>query len=385
MNATYRIQLNKDFTFSDARKLVPYLARLGISHLYASPIWRARAGSMHGYDVVDPTSFNPELGTAADFHALADAVRAHGMELMVDVVPNHVATGAENPWWTDVLLNGPSSYWASAFDIDWDAGNGKVVLPVLGAPYADVLEKGELRLEMDGGALWAEYYDERFPVRPARGVSVERANGDPAVLHDILEDQHYRLAWWRTSAHAINYRRFFDITHLAGVRVEDPDVFDASHGLVHVLTEERAVAALRIDHIDGLYDPRRYLERLATFGADIFVEKILEANEALPAGWPVHGTTGYDFATTVGDLFVDADGLEKLRAFTATYTGDVRSFAEIVNDGKRLVLHTLFRPELTRLAQRLHAIAAGDVRARDLDPAAITETIAEMSVALPVY
>ncbi|MEO8716206.1 MAG: alpha-amylase family glycosyl hydrolase, partial [Acetobacteraceae bacterium] len=234
--ATMRLQLHKGFTFADAARLAPYMARLGVSHLYASPILTARAGSMHGYDVVDPTRVNPELGGEDGFRRMVAALRAENLGLIVDIVPNHMAIGAANPWWQDVLRHGRASAHGDVFDIDWYNGNplldGKVLLPVLGAPYGEALADISIA---PGPEL--RYFDNRFPIRPEDEAQANGAEGR-AQLHLLLERQHYRLAFWRTAGDEINWRRFFDINELAGVRVEEPRVFEAIHATLFRLHAE---------------------------------------------------------------------------------------------------------------------------------------------------
>lgn len=255
-SATLRLQFHRGFTFADAEGLVPYFARLGISHLYASPIAVARPGSQHGYDVIDPTRVNPELGGEQGLRALSSALSRAGMGLIVDIVPNHMAADTANAWWADVLRHGRTSRFARLFDIDWDAGDGKILLPILGRPLDEVLADGELRREGDAFV----YFSHRLPA----------ADGG-------LEHQHWRLAWWRSAGDRINWRRFFDINELVCLRVEEPEVFEAVHALPLRLHAEGLVDGLRIDHVDGLTDPAGYCRALRARlkpGAYLVVEKI---------------------------------------------------------------------------------------------------------------
>jgi len=270
--STYRLQFHAGFKFRDAANIVPYLAKLGITHLYASPYLKARPGSTHGYDVIDHCSLNPEVGSRTDYDAWIDAMHRHGLHHILDIVPNHVGVATnDNTWWNDVLENGPSSRFGQFFDIAWRSSprpelHDKVLLPLLGSPYGEVLEQGELKLSHEGGRFWVGYYDRRFPVsprtNPARGgetpeQAVARLNGTPGdarsfdALHELLEAQAYRLSYWRTASHEIHYRRFFDINTLAGLRVEVAEVFAATHGLLRELLAETAVDGVRVDHPYG--------------------------------------------------------------------------------------------------------------------------------------
>ena len=286
-SATLRLQFHRDFTFADAAARVPYFARLGISHLYASPIATARPGSQHGYDVIDATRVNPELGGEEGLAALSSALAAAGLGLVLDIVPNHMAADAANAWWADVLRHGRASRFARWFDMDWEA-NDKVLLPILGRPLDEVLAAGEL--ERDGDAF--RYFSHRLPA----------VDGD-------LESQHWRLAWWRSAGDRINWRRFFDINELVCLRMEEPDAFEAVHALPLRLHREGIVDGLRIDHVDGLTDPAAYCRALRARlkpGAYLVVEKILLGGESLPADWACDGTTGYDFMDEVNALQHDA-------------------------------------------------------------------------------
>ena len=291
VRATYRLQLTRDFTFADAEGIAPYLRDLGISHVYASPVTTAQPGSTHGYDVIDPTRINPELGGEEGFRRLAGRLRAEGMGMIIDIVPNHMSvTGGANPWWNDVLEHGRASRFARSFDIDWDA---PILLPFLGAPLHEAIGRGDLSLERSEGKAWVVAYgSDRYPLR----ADIDQ-DGD---LADLLERQHYRLAWWRTANDALNWRRFFTITGLAGVRVEDDAVFEATHALYFRLYAEGLIDGVRVDHVDGLADPAGYCRklraRLDALGpgrrAYFVVEKILGAGERLPDDWGVDGTTG---------------------------------------------------------------------------------------------
>jgi (1->4)-alpha-D-glucan 1-alpha-D-glucosylmutase len=417
--ATYRLQLRGGVGFEAAAGLVPYLARLGVSHLYLSPILTAREGSSHGYDAVDFNEIDPALGGQAGFERLGEVLRAHGLGLLLDFVPNHMGIGAGNHWWQEQLREGRRA--PPRFDIDWQAlagaTPGRVLLPVLGEPYGSVLASGDLRLLLDeaGGLPAAGYFDHRFPLDPetfglidpelpallgmaprpeARIRALLDAASEPSRLHPILEAQPWRLAHWRAAAHLLNYRRFFDITDLVGVRMEDPAVFDASHALILDLVARGRLQGIRLDHIDGLRDPALYLDRLQAAlrratGRDepfwVLVEKILGPGEVLPSSWPVSGTTGYEVLGTLAAPFLDPSGLERLGRLYQEVTGDGRDFARIAREAKRLVLERLFPGELRRLVQQASALAGQDLASRDLPPGVLREAIIAYIVALPVY
>ncbi|MCH8026054.1 MAG: malto-oligosyltrehalose synthase [Chloroflexi bacterium] len=393
-SATYRLQCSASVQFDDARALVPYLSLLGVTELYTSPLLAARPGSSHGYDVVDPTRLNPELGGEPAFERLSAALRQHGMGLLLDIVPNHMVAGPENPWWADVLARGAASPHANVFDIDWQAGGGKVVLPILDAALREVVERGELSVELDEDVPCLRYQDVRLPLADATHpaarafLGTSAAAADVGQLNQLLAAQHYRLAYWRTGRAEINYRRFFDVNDLAGVRVEDEDVFDATHALLLRLATAGQATGLRIDHIDGLYDPLQYLRRLQSRLPDdgdfyLLVEKILTGEEQTPDGWPVAGTTGYDFLNTVSGLFVDAAGLASLRASYAEFTGLDTTLAEVARQQKLRVAQELFPAELASLARQLRALAGEE--ARDLSDENLCTALAAVAASFPVY
>jgi (1->4)-alpha-D-glucan 1-alpha-D-glucosylmutase len=379
--ATYRMQFHKDFRFRDATRLVPYLARLGVSHVYASPFLKARPGSTHGYDVVDHNAVNPEIGTEDELHELIDSLRAHGMGLVIDLVPNHMGVlHADNGWWLDVLEKGPSSPYARFFDIDWTPG--KLLLPVLGEHYGEALESGNLRVR--GGNLC--YFDHQFPLNEKSRKGLKKIR-NPLDLHRLLEQQHYRLAFWRVASDEINYRRFFEITDLAGVRVEDKVVFDATHALARRLAARGGIDGVRIDHPDGLADPREYFERLSRIFPRrwIVVEKILADHERLPEDWPVHGTTGYRFANVLTGVFVDPGAEARFDRVYRRFTGQSESFAEIAYRSRLLIMGTTLVAELQMLANWLARIAAGNRRTRDYTATGLRRAIAEIAARFPVY
>ncbi|HSU36454.1 MAG TPA: malto-oligosyltrehalose synthase [Propionibacteriaceae bacterium] len=355
-SSTYRLQIQRDFTLDDATSIVGYLRELGAGAVYLSPVLQSTSGSQHGYDTVDPSRIDQDRGGAAGLTRLIEAARDAGLGVVIDIVPNHLGISApvENPAWWDVLKLGQGSAYANWFDIDWS--RGRLVLPVLGDDPEFALVDGELR-----------YFEHRFPLAPGSWADGD----DPAAVHDR---QHYELVHHSRGNTELNYRRFFAVTTLAGVRVEDPEVFAGIHALVREWPAA-GVTGLRIDHPDGLVDPAEYLERLRAIAPDqwITVEKILEAGERLPADWPVSGTTGYDAMREVNGLFIDP-GAEP--AFTDLYqrlTGDRQSIAEHIEVGKRMVVTTLLPAEIRRMAALVPEVA-------DAGPA-----LAEIAVAFEVY
>jgi (1->4)-alpha-D-glucan 1-alpha-D-glucosylmutase len=528
--ATYRIQFNANFTFDDAKSIAAYLAALGITDIYASPILRARKGSSHGYDVVDAASLNPELGSDADFDALHDELKRLDLGFLLDVVPNHMAASPENAWWMSVLENGQHSRFLHYFDIDWSPVTAqgttvtKVLLPILGRPYGEAVEAQEIQLGFDRDGFYFSYYEHRLPLAPesyrivlrecvdslpAEGVAIElrelvegeesvpnskflketiwriyeqdadfrdaleRAirhfNGEPGLsesfndLDALLDAQWYRLAYWRIASEKINYRRFFDVTDLVGVRVENPEVFEARNRRTLDLIAEGKVTGLRIDHIDGLYDPIGHMKKLqlrlgevsaqcavrsaqededslsahrALRGAQededslsahralrsaqededslsahralrsaqededslsahralrtahsfyIIVEKILTDDEELPRAFPVSGTTGYDFLSSVNNVFVDGEGLAQLDAFYRAFTGIRQSFADVAYERKKQVIHELFSGEMRALGEQLGSLAMLDRNARDFAPSELAAALTEVTACLEVY
>lgn len=360
--STYRLQLHSDFTFDDALAIVDYLDGLGITHLYVSPVVASVQGSRHGYDVVDPTRIDDELGGRERLEALATAAHGHGLGLILDIVPNHLAATAENPWWWEMLRDGPNAAHADAFDVDWS--QGRIVLPVLDRPLDDAIGSGNVTVhngEVRVGAL-------RLPTR-----SDDRpggtGDGDSVDVRSVLDRQHYELIDWKEPRR--NYRRFFDVDSLVGVREEDPAVFEDRHALLLELLRSGVADGLRVDHIDGLRDPVGYLRRLRErTGGDtsIVVEKILTGEERLREQWPIEGTTGYDAMTDLDDLLVDPAGWDTLAA--ANRAEGTLPFARIEHDAKRFVLHELFTPELERLTR---------------DHPQLKDALVELTVALPVY
>jgi (1->4)-alpha-D-glucan 1-alpha-D-glucosylmutase len=526
--STYRLQFHAGFTFRDAAAIVPYLHDLGLTHAYASPYLKARPGSTHGYDVIDHCALNPEVGTEAEYEAWVGAMRSRGMGHVLDIVPNHVGVATnDNRWWNDVLEHGPTSRYAHYFDIAWRGSprpqlHDKVMLPLLGGHYGDVLEKGELQLKFEHGAFAVHYYDRRFPISPrtygsilgrnAAAIARSAERHDPAIheyravlrmaddlqgpddpgaalpggaaeaeevkqrlgalaadsaavrqlieqnlaefngrpgdphsfdpLDDLLNDQSYRLAYWRAAPDEINYRRFFDINDLAALSMERPEVFEDTHALILRLVAEGKVDGLRVDHPDGLYDPKQYFERVQTAAGQetewarssspsllysgervgargsaqsgignrqsaietaphpnrlpgvpgrgdkavyVVAEKILAPDEPLPDDWAVHGTSGYDFLNMANGLFVDA---AKEAAFTSLYqdfTGERSNFDDLVYAKKRLILDIALASELQMLAHRLDRLAQKDRHSRDFTLTGLREALREVIACFPVY
>ncbi|HEX6560253.1 MAG TPA: malto-oligosyltrehalose synthase, partial [Longimicrobiales bacterium] len=442
--STYRLQVNADFPFARVTELIDYFKRLGVGDLYFAPVFQARPRSPHGYDVINPGRFNREVGDEAEFEALSRALRAERIGLVLDIVPNHMAASEDNPWWRDILEHGQSSLASRFFDVEWDAPGceDRIVLPVLGRELSDALAAGEVKIAYHDGELVTAYFTRRFPLDPGtyglvlRNVDVStaplvaaaeaiapRSNASPhekesrrisgnaleqqlriwagqnrnrqrleqalASLQPddvagILAAQAYRLEFWRTGTRRINYRRFFDITDLAGVRVEDDDVFLTTHALILQLIRTGQIDGVRIDHVDGLRDPAGYLQKLRDTIADsyVIVEKILAPGEELREGWAVEGTTGYDFTGLVAGYYCEPDGLARLRSAYHERTGLPR-FAEIVYRKKKYVMDALFAGELGSLTTALGRVAR--MLDHDIADDALRECILEVSASLEVY
>ena len=395
--ATYRVQLHAGFTLDHAAAIVPYLADLGVSHLYASPVFQARPGSTHGYDVVDHSRVSEELGGEAGFERLTDALRAHGMGLVLDIVPNHMAIGEENRWWWDVLERGRASRYARYFDIDWEPPEPRlrdvILLPFLPDHYERVLEAGDIRLVRDGERILVAHGDRRFPLDPSTGggvttdAEIATINGDPDRLDALLGAQHWRLAHWHAASQDLGYRRFFDVNALIGLRQEDPDVFRDTHALVLRWVEEGRVEGLRIDHPDGLRDPAAYFARLraAAPNAWIVAEKILVPDEPLPADWPIEGTTGYRFANLATGLQVDHAGQPGLDTAWAAVADAGPAWEAIVADARRHVLAALLGSDLNRLAAWFLRVCEADRRHGDVIRHDLREALLEVAAAVGVY
>jgi len=455
--STYRLQFNPAFRFDDARAIVPYLAELGIGHLYASPYLKARPGSTHGYDVVDPNKLNPQIGTADEHAAMIDAAQAAGLGHLLDFVPNHMGVGGgENPWWQDVLESGEASPYAKYFDIDWaplrSEMRGKVLVPFLGDYYGRVLERGELVPTFDAttGGFAIAYFESRFPLatasyaeilalaaRRARGeawplralaaefatASLERArelkteladvardravtgaieaalaafriDGEPGAidrLDSLLQKQNFRLAFWRVSADEINYRRFFDINDLAGLRVEDAEVLGQTHRYVFELIASGRIQGLRIDHVDGLFNPGGYCtflqDRAEALGYPqyLVVEKILARFETLREDWEIAGTTGYDFMNVVNGLFVDARNELAFDRIYRQFAGIATNFDQFAYRAKKDIMRTTLASELEVLATMLDRIAGMDRRSNDYTYNVLRDAMTEVLASFPVY
>jgi (1->4)-alpha-D-glucan 1-alpha-D-glucosylmutase len=370
--STYRVQFNRDFRFVDAIRIVDYLHDVGITDLYASPILKARPGSMHGYDVIDPTTVNPEIGTREEFDLLVSALQARGMGLVLDIVPNHMAASVDNPWWFDILEKGQDSAYAGFFDMNWEAQ--KVLLPILGKPYGEALESQELVITMENGRPILQYFEQKLPI----AAGAENMNVD-----QVLSRQHYRLAYWRKAADGMNYRRFFDISDLVALRSERDDVFEATHRYVLTLVEEGKVTGLRIDHIDGLLNPKGYLDKLPE--TYVVTEKILAGNEHLRCDWRTHGTTGYDFLNFMNGAFVDQEGFHKLETIYSEFVQSDAMFMDIFRERKRQVMRELFAGEVAALMNRLCKLAEDDRHARDLATEDLKDAFVSVTACLPVY
>jgi (1->4)-alpha-D-glucan 1-alpha-D-glucosylmutase len=482
-SSTYRLQFNRQFTFTHAREIVPYLDALGISDCYASPYFQARAESLHGYDITDHNKLNAAIGSRADYDAWIADLHAHGMGQIVDFVPNHMGVGQPlNQWWMDVLENGPSSVHAPYFDIQWKPLKSdledKVLLPILGDQYGRVLERGELQVHFDAGAFYLRYYDHEFPLAPgtyrhileialeklkpfkdedfyAEFQSIitaleylprrtetdperiaERArekeiikrrlerrcqeapqvqaavmqavadiNGKPGeprsfdALDQLLNDQSYRLAFWRVAAEEINYRRFFDVNDLAAIRMELPEVFDATHKLLLELIGAGAVTGVRIDHPDGLYLPKEYFEKLqrccaAGLGIPLpddgraiylLVEKILSGNETLRKDWPVHGTTGYEFAKLLSNVLVDGSAEQAITKTFQRFIGHSMHFGHLVYAKKRLVMRLSLANDVNVLGDMLDRLSETNRWFRDFTLDALARAVRETIACFPVY
>ncbi|MFT3965251.1 MAG: malto-oligosyltrehalose synthase [Sphingobium sp.] len=376
--ATYRFQFHSGFTFADAEGIVPYLADLGISHVYASPVTVAAKGSMHGYDVTDPTRINPELGGEEGFRGLVAALRARGMGMVIDIVPNHMGVAGDgNRWWLDVLEKGEGSDFAAVFDIDW---TGPIALPVLGAPLEEALLAGDIRLVEQEGRLGIRLYDgPAWPVRPDDPLLEDAKEARDAVLarHDpahaagraalaaLIGRQHYRLLYWRAANDSLNWRRFFSINDLAGVRMEDPVILALTHQLYFDLYRDGLIDGVRVDHVDGLADPAAYCRALrAAFRAIdpdrhayIVVEKILAPREALPVEWETDGTSGYDFMREVSELLHDPSGQAPLGALWEEISGRSADFGVEALAARRDILDWQFEGQLAACIDSFHHLA----------------------------
>jgi (1->4)-alpha-D-glucan 1-alpha-D-glucosylmutase len=394
VRATYRVQLNAGFTFDDAARVTAYLARLGVSHVYCSPYLQAAAGSTHGYDVTDHSKVNEELGGAPAHERFCAALTDASMGHVLDIVPNHMAiSDASNAWWWDVLANGPSSRYAGYFDIDWDPPEAvlrrTILVPILGDHYGRILEAGELKLVSEGGRTVLRYHEHVLPIAPGSiaGDDLDAINSDPDALHEVLEKQHYRVAFWKSGDRDLNYRRFFDIKTLAALRIEDERVFDDTHRLVLSMVDGGNLDGLRIDHVDGLLDPAAYLERLRERAPDAYlvVEKILEGAEELPESWPVEGTTGYDFLNLVNGLFVDTNAEKAMSDVYLDFTREPVDLAEMVRAKKLFIMREVLVSDVERLTALFVEVSESHRRYRDYTRHELREAIRETIAAFPVY
>lgn len=400
LRATVRLQLHADFPFDAARAQLDYFAALGISHLYLSPIGAATPGSTHGYDQIDPTRISEALGGEAGFRALAMAAREAGMGVLIDIVPNHMATHADNAWWWDVLAHGRDAEHARWFDIDWDAPGrgGRLWLPVLDRPLREAIDAGALRVAHSARGAVLDHHGSQYPVQGAAQSDVapwcEAVNAAPQRLHALVLEQPYRLAWWRTGNSLINYRRFFDVTGLAALRIERPDVFDAVHALPLRLLGEGLIDGVRIDHVDGLADPRGYLQQLrdaldtAASGGNrplLLVEKILAPDEALPDDWDCDGTTGYDFMDQVGGVLLDPDGETHLVAQWRAHSGRSGDFAGEEHLARTQLLQGALAAERARTGRLLDVAIVGDAALEELGAPLLRRALDAVLAEFPVY
>ncbi|THV25200.1 malto-oligosyltrehalose synthase [Peteryoungia ipomoeae] len=388
--ATYRVQFRNGMTFDRLTTHISYLKQLGISHLYASPIFTATDGSSHGYDVTDANEIDPAIGGRAGFDRMVDALKAEGLGLILDIVPNHMAASLENRWWYDVVENGPASAYSGHFDIDWSR---RLTLPVLDTSFEAALEGNEIGVGRDPstGKPSLTYRGSFFPLAPysyaGRSEEIMKA-ADRETIAALHDEQAYQLIPWRDVPRALSYRRFFEIAGLVGVRVEDRQVFDDTHRLILELVRSGAVQGLRIDHVDGLTDPKAYLDRLrAAVGPDCYltVEKILGDDETLPADWPVSGTTGYEFISAISDALVDGDNVGRLRQRYEALTGHSVDGSADVHAAKRLLLEKNFVGELTRLGDLV--LEAAEIERYDMAELerSARAAVTELLIAFPRY
>jgi (1->4)-alpha-D-glucan 1-alpha-D-glucosylmutase len=387
-SSTYRIQFRHDMTFDRAVGLVPYLKQLGISHLYASPIFTATTGSTHGYDITNPNEIDPAIGGRAGFDRLSHALKAEGMGLILDIVPNHMATSLENSLWRDVIENGKNSQYAHYFDIDWSR---PITLPFLGDTFENALRAGEITLARSPltGKPAMVYYDNYYPLTPSSWEGREPqilSLTDEESLTALHNAQPWRLMSWRDAPRELSWRRFFEITGLVGVRVEDRRVFDGTHKLILELVHSGAVDGLRIDHVDGLADPEGYLNTLRQLtGPDCYitVEKILGKGEQLPESWPISGTTGYEFIASLAEVLVDDEKLSTLRQAHSQATGHAGEVDAALRDAKGLMVDRNFEGEFTTLVTLGVQIAEDNGEKTDRET--FRHALRELLIAFPVY
>ena len=432
--ATYRLQLHAGFPLAAAQKILPYLADLGVSHVYLSPCLQAHPGSLHGYDVTDPSRISSDLGGEEAWAAFVTQARARGLRLLLDIVPNHMSASEYNPWWDDVLNHGPFSQFAQYFDFRSPPGKPfRVQICSLARPYGAAIEAGELKIELADGVPRIKHYDNSWPLNAASwgallgiedpcfdelqrlqnlaergpsdmalyrqhllrarelmqdgGAAAERANGDPVTLDSVLERQYYVLHGWKLAGELTNYRRFFDVGTLAGVRTELEDVYAATHARIQRMLDDGDLDGLRVDHPDGLRDPLQYFTwlRQALPSGRIYVEKILENDERLNEDWPIDGTVGYDFLAKVNRLWMDDQRIDVLTATYADFTGHSVNFGKLVRAMKLAIVESTFSADHERLAAAALSLAAADWRTRDLSPRHLRAALARLIVAMPIY
>ncbi|MDQ6691821.1 MAG: malto-oligosyltrehalose synthase, partial [Candidatus Dormibacteraeota bacterium] len=396
--STYRLQLHGGFPFAAAAAVAAYLEALGLTHVYCSPYLQAAPGSNHGYDVTDHASVNRELGGAPAHADFSRTLREHGLGQVLDIVPNHMSIASrENSWWWDVLRHGRRSRFADHFDVDWDSPEAKlrdkVLVPILGDHYGRVLRSDDLRIEADSDGLVVRYFEHALPIDPQTApgeisaAEIERLNTDREALHMLLERQHFRLASWRTAGRELDYRRFFDVNSLAGLRMEDERVFLETHAFILRWLDAGVLDGVRIDHPDGLRDPGEYCRRIreAAPWSWIVVEKILAAGEALPPDWPVAGTTGYEFLNLLNQLYVDSCAEGELSRFYQDFAGVVDDFREIAHERKKLVLQDVLASDLRRLTDWFVRVCEANRDYRDFTRHDLWHVLSEYIACLPVY
>jgi (1->4)-alpha-D-glucan 1-alpha-D-glucosylmutase len=455
--STYRLQLHAGFTFDDAIRVASYLKELGVSHIYSSPYLQAAPGSMHGYNVVDHEKVNEELGGEEGHRRFCERLKELGIGQVLDIVPNHMATGPENPYWWDVLENGPSSRYANWFDIDWHSAEvklqNKVLIPVLGDQYGRVLSANQFKIEQLCGLFRVHYMENQFPLAPrslanplskaaqyadsaklsfiadslarlpvpepmdrelilsrhrdktviyellrrlcveqpeisdAIARAVDDLNRDHDALDEVLNLQHYRLAYWRTADQELGYRRFFDINTLIGLRVERPDVFDATHQRILHWLNDGILDGVRVDHPDGLRDPQQYFERLRRRGTDVWIiaEKILQPGESLRADWPIEGTTGYDFLNVCNQLLVHGEGLQELTGIYHAFTNEAADFQSLARNMKLNVERETLGSDVNRLTSLFVEVCENNRDRRDYTRAEIRRALREIASCFTVY
>ena len=390
--STYRIQFHKEFAFTDFEKIINYLTDLGVSTIYASPVFEAVPGSVHGYDVTNPLRINPEVGTTDDFVRVQQQLKKAGMGWLQDIVPNHMGFHPQNQWLMDVLENGRQSEFAPYFDIFWN--KGKLMVPFLGAPLEEVIEKGELEFTRTEDKYFLKYYDSFYPVskeslKEADAAHLPNINNNKKLIQQLAEAQHYRLCHWQETDTSINYRRFFTINGLICLNIHNKEVFDGYHRLLADWLQQGYVQGIRVDHVDGLYDPAAYinnLRQLAGPEAYIVVEKILEPNEGLPTNWPLQGNTGYDFLSIANNLFTEEKSRDAFLRFYRRLSGDRNSIHQQLHDKKAYILYEHMNGELENLYQLLRQQNLVDKRLLSrMHPEDIKTVIGEMLIQCPVY